>query len=237
MAKRKFSGSSSTRPWKRRRVTRRRRRAFNSVTIPRGPVAQRTIVRMRYCTPIQLNAGVGGSVNYHRFRANSIYDPDFTGVGHQPYGHDTYATLYNHYVVLGSKINVTFVPAGNNSASETSVVGIKTDDDTTALPANVDAIAEASNTVYRVVTDSDNFGKVSLRRTYSPSRFFGIPKNNVKQKGNTLMTNFGSNPSDEVYFTLYTAPVDPLMDAGTINCWVTISYMVMCIEPKDIVQS
>jgi len=39
---------------------------------------------------------------------NSIFDPDRTGTGHQPYGYDTMATLYNRYRVLSVDYKITF---------------------------------------------------------------------------------------------------------------------------------
>ncbi len=39
---------------------------------------------------------------------NSLFDPDRTGTGHQPYGYDQLAALYNRYRVLKSKWEVTF---------------------------------------------------------------------------------------------------------------------------------
>lgn len=41
-------------------------------------------------------------------RLNSIFDPDLTGTGHQPYGYDQLAALYNRYRVLSCKWKVTF---------------------------------------------------------------------------------------------------------------------------------
>lgn len=43
----------------------------------------------------------------HVWRGNSIYDPDFTGVGIQPFGHDqVMGVFYNNYCVKASKIAV-----------------------------------------------------------------------------------------------------------------------------------
>ncbi len=39
---------------------------------------------------------------------NSIFDPNRTGAGHQPYGYDQLAALYNRYRVLKTQWKVTF---------------------------------------------------------------------------------------------------------------------------------
>lgn len=61
-----------------------------------GPVAPRTICSMRYSSMWQQ---ASASLDYI-FNLNSVWDPDRSGVGHQPYGRDTYATLYNRYRVF-----------------------------------------------------------------------------------------------------------------------------------------
>ncbi len=59
---------------------------------------------------------------------NSIFDPDRTGVGHQPYLHDTFAEIYNRYRVWAFAWKITFhaelqgfyivtVPTNGNLAS------------------------------------------------------------------------------------------------------------------------
>lgn len=45
--------------------------------------------------------------NQYVFRLNSIFDPDLTGTGHQPYGHDTLALIYNRYRVLRCSWKIT----------------------------------------------------------------------------------------------------------------------------------
>jgi len=48
------------------------------------------------------------------FNMNSVFDPDRTGTGHQPYGYDQMASLYNRYRVLRFNYRVDFGPAAAN---------------------------------------------------------------------------------------------------------------------------
>lgn len=57
---------------------------------------------MKYAETINTN-----SLGHYTFLLNSIYDPNFTGVGHQPYGHDTFSALYNRYRVISCSFKVT----------------------------------------------------------------------------------------------------------------------------------
>jgi len=56
-----------------------------------------------------MNAAASSFATYC-FRANSLYDPDFTSTGHQPYGFDETMTVYNNYSVTASYIRVKHIP-------------------------------------------------------------------------------------------------------------------------------
>ncbi|WP_219929646.1 hypothetical protein, partial [Achromobacter pulmonis] len=49
-----------------------------------------------------VNPGVGGTVDTHIFRANSVYDPDESGVGHQPTGFDQLMEFFQYYTVVAA---------------------------------------------------------------------------------------------------------------------------------------
>lgn len=55
------------------------------------------------------------------WRANSIFDPDETGTGHQPNGFDQMAALYEKYIVLGSSMTIWVADAltGSQAANIT----------------------------------------------------------------------------------------------------------------------
>lgn len=59
------------------------------------------------------NFGISSQV----FRANSLYDPDSTGTGHQPNGFDTLMAAYDHFTVLASKIRVRTIQTGTGGGT------------------------------------------------------------------------------------------------------------------------
>lgn len=69
-----------------------------------SPIPARQIVKMKYAQNI--NTAAGTAYNY-KFNLNSIFDPDFTGVGHNPYGYDQLALLYNRYRVISCSYVIT----------------------------------------------------------------------------------------------------------------------------------
>lgn len=96
--------------WKRKPRVAKKRNYKTFVNRSLQPIPQRSIIRHKYATSV---ATVGGSGLYH-FNLNSMYDPDRSGIGHQPYGRDTFASLYNQYRVIGVKYTVE---ASSNSTT------------------------------------------------------------------------------------------------------------------------
>lgn len=62
-----------------------------------------------YCEEVTLDAG-SNSYALYTFRQNSIWDPNVSGVGHQPYGFDQYGTVYQNWGVKNSRIRVWPAP-------------------------------------------------------------------------------------------------------------------------------
>lgn len=54
------------------------------------------------------------------FASNGLFDPDITGIGHQPAGFDQIMALYEEYVVVAARIRVTL----RNTTSTTYTVGV-----------------------------------------------------------------------------------------------------------------
>jgi len=63
--------------------------------------------KMRYADTFLVTM-VGGLVIDQIFRANSLFDPDRTNVGHQPLGFDQFSPLYDHYRVDRFAYHVEF---------------------------------------------------------------------------------------------------------------------------------
>lgn len=183
---------------------------------------------LRYVDTLQI-AVTGGTPVAGVFRANSIYDPNYTGAGHQPMGHDTWETLFNHYTVTGSKINIHVIPDSTNTTNGRCGLILQAGP---ALPyTNVNAMIEAKMGMYRNIGFKE--GKASIMtQKYSARKFFNV--SDVKDVGK-LGSAFGSNPSEEAYFLIWYA--DQESATSSIRVTVTIDYIVQFSEPKFLVQS
>jgi len=88
---------------------------------------------MRYVESVTVVAATG-ALGIYQWRTNSLFDPNFTGTGHQPYGFDQMKTYYASYLVTSSKISaeclssaVVICLAGVMTSAESST-GITTAD-------------------------------------------------------------------------------------------------------------
>jgi len=84
---------------RRKRVQRKRvaKRRSPTTLVNRAlhPIPSRFITKMKYSEFVNTD-----TFGQYVFNLNSIFDPNRTGTGHQPYGFDTLATLYNRYRVI-----------------------------------------------------------------------------------------------------------------------------------------
>jgi hypothetical protein len=76
-----------------------------------GFIKPREVATLHYMD-IFYDSLAAGAASIYTFRSNSIFDPDFTGTGHQPYGHDTLVALYNRYRVINLSWKITFPSTG-----------------------------------------------------------------------------------------------------------------------------
>lgn len=172
------------------------------------------IVKMRYVARL-VRVLAAGVPSVYAFRFTDLYDPDYSGTGHQPLLHDTYATLYNHYMVLGAKMTVNFV---NNGVSRGLNLCVYPCPDT-SFTTDPDTAYETPGAKYTIIGE-DNHKSLTLK--YSKKAVFG------EGRETALSALFGSSPSEQyfgvIHFFSYQA-----QDCDTI---VTMDYVVKLTEPK-----
>lgn len=179
-----------------------------------------------------------GIPSVSNFRCNGIYDPDQTGSGHQPLGHDEVALLYRHYVVLGSKITVRAIPT-TSASGVPMIIALQTKDVTTG-PASATNLIENNRSSYRIMGGlqggaSSHTGGLTLSKTYSPKRFYNIV--DTKDNLNRLGATFGADPTEEAFFQLSLTSLDEASSTNAVSFSVDIEYTVALSEPHQIGQS
>lgn len=185
------------------------------------------VASLRYAETVRLDPGVGTPVGYYIFRCGSIYDPNYTGTGHQPYGHDTYNTIYGHYRVLNSKLSVTFCPNGTSSTGHI-IGGCFISPDAAGVTTDFDLIRERAQGNFKICPDQAS--------TISVSQKYTADKNYPNNVG-SLNATFGANPSEDAYFVVWVTSANESIDPSSVDCVVTIDYQVLMWELKALAES
>lgn len=223
-----------TRKLKTKRRPRKRYRSLISRGVPSGmPTIRRA--NLRYVAKVNLIL-TGNNLREYVFRANSIFQPDGSGTGHQPMGHDEWGALYKHYVVLGSKC--TTLVNQSDSVSNTSnltAVGSYVHNALLAPYEDFSEFAEARKGQYKTVS-AISTRSMRLTNTFSAKNFFHVTdvNDNIRHLGALV----GSNPSDAAYYHIWAQSLDPSVPTNTeITFLVTIDYIVEYSEPNSLIQS
>lgn len=190
---------------------------------------------MRYSDIIPIAASNLPAATVYSFRANSIYDPDLTGVGHQPRYHDQWSNFYERYMVVGSNITVKFLKDGDAGVYTYESLYIELNDQgssTVAYATNPYTAFETNLTKKRIMTNRED-RPLALKHFYKSKPFFNLT--NLKDHWDHLggqMGNFGtgSNPDKGAYFHVGTRE----MTGGTTIAKiisVVIDYVVLFRDP------
>lgn len=222
---------------KRRFVARKRRFGRNVIVRSVNPAKQMpSIWKLRYNETVNVSTTSSGTTDWYAFSANSIYDPNVTGAGHQPMMHDQLADFWEKYVVIGSKITVrcTADQAGALAGTQ-QYVGIIVDDNNTLINPSPSAIIENAKGTYKLMQQGPYTARnaTTLSAKFSARKFFNV--RNVKDN-DQIGSSFGNNPANQAYFLIWTASNFSSF-ASTAVCDVTIDYIIACQEPKDLQQS
>lgn len=189
--------------------------------------------KFRYAGEATINPGVAGIAGVHVISANGIYDPDITATGHQPRGFDQLMTMYDHYVVVGAKIKVTFMYQYSLSYYNHEVgINLK---DTNTVHSDKNDYLEGRNftsSVMPAFTAGTAAGTAPMRTlSYKSSTKKFLGRSNVMSDPE-LKGGITSNPTEGLFFHVWAAPSNSSVDQEAIGIRYTIDYLVMLIEPK-----
>jgi len=195
------------------------------------------------------------------FSANDIFDPDVTGVGHQPRGAKEYAVIYDNFTVTSSRITVNWMYEGYDAPTLTDAgTGAlkQTTDDVGLTPAQSPAIVgimkssaaygasinnneqmEQDKTTWTVINPQSGTRNTSAFSNFS--EFFG--KSNMIAaagfSGETGGNLVGSSPANKVYYHVWASRGSTDYPSGSckLTGYVTIEYRVTFTNPKKLTAS
>lgn len=183
------------------------------------PRTMRAVLRYTECINFNTSAGLA---QQHFFRGGLIFDPNYTGVGYQPYGHDTYQAIFNHYRVVKSVCKIT-----NTTSGSGNIMGITLSDDV-SVTTDFDQI--------KLVKPSKCIPLATSTEAHTIAMVYNSEQAFPGQVQNTTAL-FGNNPAEEQYFCIWVTGSNPLGDPSAISVMVTIEYYVEMSELKELDKS
>ncbi len=227
---------------KRRFVRRRTRpssfRRRRRVPLPIGGFGNKRMVKLRYSDLKEFDVPVGGST-FNIYRANSVFDPDETGAGHQPLGFDQWMLAYQTFTVIGCKMHVRIMGELVGDQSPVAVCILKTGtvaDE--ALLNTLQTVREhprhlASRIGYLGNASSFNSRSANLTATWSARKWFGkrfIVGSADHMGGQT------TNPTTQAFLTVKAFSISG-NNPNPIVILTQIDYLVILAEPRFLAQS
>lgn len=199
------------------------------MVLKKNPLPAMFKTSFRYYQEFQLDPTLISPAPY-TFSANGLYDPNITGIGHQPRGFDQLMSLYDHFVVVGVKARFEF----ENRCNCASAVSVVVHDSSSTL-TDVEDIGEYK--VAKHVTVGGENGTnahstiKSITMKLNPNKFLGRskPLSDSQLKGSTF-----ANPVEQAFFSIYQWPVNNvgIIDPPAAQCRVWLDYTAVLIEPK-----
>lgn len=220
-------GKGKPRFQRRRKFARRRgrRQAITNVNRSLQPIPSRYICKMKYADSVLTDTD-----GQHVMNLNSLYDPDRTGVGHQPYGFDTLSSLYNRYRVISCGWRATVCLS---STAPSIVVGCLPSNDSSILWSNMGALLENPRAKY--ITQNPGSTALVLRgKSYMPALMGRTKAQYMADDNYQAIVNSNPNELALLYLQSFSNVGEPL---GSIRINIVLEYTVEWFDVKHIVQS
>lgn len=193
------------------------------------------LIRHKYADRITLPATVAGNNSVYVFRANSLFDPDLTGVGHQPMFYDDMAAHYNKYTVMWSTIKVV-IPNGDDRQR---IWGICLADNASEITASSGFIETMEQYSHMNCTRTDKRpAPLVLTKSFNAAKEFKTTYKGILAD-DTQSVTVGNNPPAAVerYFIIWCAPLTSTDTFGTSNITVEMVFSTQWRYAKPAVPS
>lgn len=187
----------------RRRIVHKKRHNVKA-TIDRMPgkgFADSLFVKLCYVDRIRITSSAVSYMPYV-FRGNSVFDPDYTGTGHQPLYYDQYGAIYNRYCVAGSAIQLDVINDAGGAALQYTVepsTNVSTFTDISAVYEQ--SRAGAPKIVPIAARVSSRFKRYASTRQVS-----GLTK--IMSESDAWTSSIGNNPSENWFWNILFQSMD-----------------------------
>lgn len=195
--------------------------------VPNGfPQILRTT--LRYKEAINLDPTAGQFKTY-LYKTNDLYDPNYTGTGHQPMGYDQLAAVYTHYAVLKSRIKVTQITA---PANPICFGVLMTDQNGSSGPWP--AVCEQPPSCVRFLTPTQgSLSPMVVKHSFDLKKATGV----TDALDSSYSGVVGASPSDSFYYVVFLQALDQSTDVAAMWYVIEIEYDAEFAVRKEMASS
>lgn len=181
--------------------------------------------KMTYMTAVTL-APAAGVTSYNTFRLNSVFDPDFSGVGSTVAGYTQAAAVYSRYRVMHFSADVEILNQGVSGLYAFCVVN-----PLNTVGTNFSNIMAQRNVWQKAISSKDGNGAVKHRVSGPIGVFYGVPQSQVRIEDDFAGLTSG-HPSNAVY--MHVGVYNPAAAAGNAVLNIRITYDVIWSLPLSL---
>lgn len=169
------------------------------------------------------------------FRLNSLYDPDFTSTGHQPYGFDQIAALYMRNQVDEVQINITF----SDPSQDGLYVGVfmKNFTDTNTLSGATISQAMERPTVWVQPLNGTGSQVARFSKRVKVWELLGLTKTQYDGSWTLVGSLNTTNPSISPYLSVAVADGAGSASAPAVRCSIDFEYYCTFFARNMVAQS
>jgi len=171
----------------------------------------------------------GTTLGSHVFRGNSLYDPDYSGTGHQPRYFDQLSAIYGKYKVLSSNIVVEVINTAGTGGSG-AIFAITPNTEIITFTSWQTAAELPKARVSEIVPISSVY-PFKLSHSASTTAICGLLPYQVNDEDWSALT--GANPVQLWYWNVNFAATNPAVNVS-VQFRVRITYDAVMYDRLDI---
>jgi len=161
-----------------------------------------------------------------------VFDPDFTGIGNQPLGHDQWAAFYRRYRVLASKITLYC----SSQDTGDSVVMYVLPLNTSSAFATRETILEQIGAKQQILSITSGQNRGVLESYMSTNAIRGVPKDSIRTDAD-YSANIANNPALEWFWHFGAFDTSNALDGINVDLMVKAEYYVEYFDRETLVSS
>lgn len=233
---RKISKSKNTNAWRNAPLS----AAYMTMPVnwgrpPTDPFAPSMTRALEYTDRFTFTAGGSGLYGTEQImRLNSLFDPDLTGTGHQPYGFDQLAALYFRYKVHKVKLSLEFAdPSGDGIVIAVAVQN--TDSSQAITGSSQSSVAERPNVFTHAISNTGDQDFI-FESVVDIEKIDGLTKNQFEANIEEYSALCTASPTRTPYVRIAIAALDQ-SSTPTLVCRLRMSFFTTFYSRTTLAQS